>query len=272
MSVRAFETRGILKPAAVEQVFTLARHSPPANLAAFVERFWLVRWDLRGKPPYEQETLPYPCVNLVFGTHREGLHGVCTTRFVAHLEGEGWGLGVKFRPGGFRPFWHEEVSALRDRALDFGEAFGPDGEAVARAVKEARSDEARLGLVSAFLAARVPKSDDLKAVERVASLVQLLECSPTLTRVEALAEHAGISMRMMQRLFHEYVGVSPKWVIRRFRVHEATAQAAKGVDVDWASLAQELGYVDQAHFIREFKEQVGDTPQSYATLCARGVS
>src|SRR4051794_29443199 len=121
-SIAAESRRGILNPAAGDAHFALARHAPAPDLAGLVERHWIVRWDLRDRAPYEQETLPYPCVNLVIGTHRPGLHGVGTRRFVARLEGEGWVVGTKFRPGGFRPFWGAPMGTLTDRDLPLSEA------------------------------------------------------------------------------------------------------------------------------------------------------
>ena len=56
--------RGILRPAAEGSVFRLERFQPQGDLRLYVDRFWSVRWDLRGRAPYEQETLPHPCVNL----------------------------------------------------------------------------------------------------------------------------------------------------------------------------------------------------------------
>lgn len=82
------------------------------------------------------------------------------------------------------------------------------------------------------------------------------------------AEHAAISVRTLQRLFDEYVGVPPKWVVRRFRVQEAAERAREGGRVDWAALAVDLGYTDQPHFVHDFKAQVGRTPSEYAAWCA----
>jgi AraC-like DNA-binding protein len=78
----------------------------------------------------------------------------------------------------------------------------------------------------------------------------------------------GLSARALQRLFRRHVGVGPKWTLRRFRIHEAAERLAGGAPVDWAALAQELGYCDQAHFIRDFKAQVGRSPGVYAAECA----
>jgi AraC-like DNA-binding protein len=68
----------------------------------------------------------------------------------------------------------------------------------------------------------------------------------------------------MQRLFQRYVGVSPKWVIRRYRMHDAAERIAQGKEVDWISMANELGYFDQAHFIKDFRAQMGRSPTEYA--------
>jgi AraC-like DNA-binding protein len=77
-------------------------------------------------------------------------------------------------------------------------------------------------------------------------------------------------VRQLQRLFKEYVGVSPKWVIQRYRLLDAAERVAAGTIVNWADLALELGYADQAHFIRDFKGLVGRSPAEYARRLERG--
>src|SRR5437899_2043221 len=131
------DDRGILAPPlATSSPFTLARHAPSEDLTEVVDRFWIVRWDLTGSPAFEQETLPFPCVNMVLGAHRPGVHGPATARFVARLEGRGWVLGTKFRPAGFRGMLERGTSPadLVDRALGVAELFGPEGAELERAV------------------------------------------------------------------------------------------------------------------------------------------
>lgn len=83
-------------------------------------------------------------------------------------------------------------------------------------------------------------------------------------RVEDLAERLAVSVRTLQRLFRERVGVTPKWMLGRYRLHEAAERIAGGDVTDWAALALDLGYFDQAHFIRDFGAVVGRTPADYA--------
>ena len=89
--------------------------------------------------------------------------------------------------------------------------------------------------------------------------------------VEELCSHAGYSKRTLQRLFREYVGVKPKWVIERIRLHEAAERMAAG-DSDWPAMALDLGYFDQAHFIKAFKAVVGRSPADYALSASGSVA
>jgi transcriptional regulator GlxA family with amidase domain len=79
-------------------------------------------------------------------------------------------------------------------------------------------------------------------------------------RVDDVASKAGFSRRQLERLFRTYVGVSPKCVIQRYRLFEAADRLAEQPDANLAALAIELGYFDQAHFIRDFKAMIGSSP------------
>jgi AraC-like DNA-binding protein len=95
-----------------------------------------------------------------------------------------------------------------------------------------------------------------------ADIVARIAANPHVTQVRALAYDLGV--RALQRLFADYVGISPKWVIRRYRLHEVTERLAHGGFIDWAELAAELGYADQAHLTRDFKDIFGESPTRYA--------
>lgn len=265
-STPSVSTRGILVPGAEGKQFHLARYAPPADLAPFVERTWIVRWDLTGRPPHEQETLPHPTVNLVVEAGRSAVHGVGTRRFAVLLSGRGQVVGVKFKPGAFFPWLGRDVSEITDRAVPLAEMFGAEAVGLEREVLAGEDDARQITLVEAFLRARLPPPDE--NVAEVVESVQLALAHPEITRVEDLVARLGTTARTLERRFRRYVGVSPKWVIRRFRMHEAADRVAAGTVVEWSALAQELGYFDQAHFIRDFTAQIGRSPTEYAARCA----
>jgi AraC-like DNA-binding protein len=99
----------------------------------------------------------------------------------------------------------------------------------------------------------------------VAGIVERISADSGLRRVAALTEVTGMTRRRLQRLFADYVGVSPKWVMRRARLHEAALRAEAGADVDWPALALDLGYADQAHLVRDFTATLGVSPARYAS-------
>lgn len=259
--------RGILEPAAEGPIFRLRRHAPALDLRHALDRHWTVEWDLRGGRPFAQQILNHPNVNLSFEPDGAFVWGVGTTRTSHELRGRGWVLGTRFRPGGFRPFAGVAVATLTDRVVPLRELFGAaDADALEARVRGEDETEPRIAHVEAFLRERSAGPDG--RVAEVAAIVQLLLDEPQITRVDQLAARCHVSVRTLQRLFHDYVGVSPKWVVQRQRLHTAAERIADDPGLDLGRLAVEVGYFDQAHFINEFKAFVGRTPADYAAACA----
>ena len=94
-------------------------------------------------------------------------------------------------------------------------------------------------------------------------LTHLVRCADQ-CRLGDLCERAGTGPRTLQRKFLQYAGVSPTWVIRRYRLLEAAESVREGRPVSWAEIAAGLGYADQAHLIRDFRAAMGQTPAAYA--------
>jgi AraC-like DNA-binding protein len=260
------DTRGILNPYEGFRRFRLGRREPSAELAPWVERHWSVHWDLPAGEQFEQEILPHPSVQLAFEAHCATVHGIGTRRFVARLEGVGRVVGVKFVPGAFPAFSARPMVDLVDRVLPLADVFGERARELARHVADEVDEVRAVERIEAFLRELSPRRDENG--ETVARLVAFIRDERSMTRSEALARHAGLSLRSLQRLFERYLGLGPKWVICRARVQEAAERVSTGEAVDWALLAVELGYHDQAHLIHDFKAQVGFTPAAYAERCA----
>ena len=256
-------TRGILNPAASPSGLSFDDFPPCEELRPHVARIFVASWSLTA--PHVQPLLPCPCGYLVLGTERPGVHGVTTHRLEVELAGNGWVVGFRFRPGALRSFLDRPMHELRNRVMTLGDAFGPDGSRLALAVTRA-SPGGRVSLVEHFLLDQPrTSSPDAHLVDRA---VETARTMPEVHTVRALAERVGVSVRVLELRFRDYVGFSPKAMIRRCRVIELAEAVARGEHVDWAEQAARRGYADQAHLIRDFKEQVGAPPASYAALCA----
>ncbi len=254
--------RGVLYQRAAASRFQLRRYPPSPALAPFVDYYWVVRWDLRGEPAHEQAILPHPNVHLTFEPEQAAIYGVITKLFLRKIEGQGVTLGVRFWPGGFRPFWPEPITRLTGQVVPAVQLFGPGAEQARQVVVTDPDDAVLVARVEGVLESARPARDPV--AEQVALMVAQIVADTALRRVDQLAATLELPVRRLQRLFADYVGVSPKWVMRRARLHDAALRAEQGGPVDWAELAADLGYSDQAHLTRDFSAIIGEPPARYA--------
>lgn len=255
-------SRGLLHERMSMAHFDLVRIAPSDALLPFVENYWLILWDLKGKPPYRQQNLPHPSVNMVIVPGGEsGVFGVQTGVWNYTLEGSGRAFGVKFRPGMFRPFTDHPISDLQDTLAPVAGYFDQDHESLEQRLSALNDPMSFATDIEYLLSAKTPIADQ-KAIE-AETLVRMVDETPDILRVEQLAEAAGLNLRSLQRVFDTYIGVSPKWVIERYRLLDAVAALNSGGSTSLTALAHQLGYFDQAHFTRSFKAITGNPPSFY---------
>ena len=92
--------------------------------------------------------------------------------------------------------------------------------------------------------------------------MKLIKNEKGIYRVEQLSERVNLSIRTLQRMFHSYVGVSPKWLIRKYRLHHLLKEFEEE-RVEITEAAALLDYTDQSHLIKDFSELIGITPKRY---------
>ena len=206
-------------------------------------------------------------MHLVFeGGHAE-IEPISPNEFVRRLEGRGQALGVKFRPAGFRPILASPVSRIAGRRLSGSVVLGPEVDALAEVLGHAEDVNHVVGEVDGFL--RSLGTGPLPMTTTVNSIVDHIVGDRSVTRVDDLAERLGTSTRRLQRLFAEHVGLGPKWVINRCRLHSAAEVAARSAAVDWPELAAALGY-RESHLVRDFTSALGSPPERYRRLATGG--
>jgi transcriptional regulator GlxA family with amidase domain len=251
--------RGVLRTPATGWELGLWR--PRRELAPAVDWYWVVRWDLSGRPDHQQSVVAHPAAHLVVEHHRALLYGPQRQRFDRTLIGAGRVIGARLRPGVVRQRLGEPMRALADRAVP-ADVLGLDGASLVRALERHDDPDEAVDLLEAALAPVLPATLDATAA-LAQRAVELLVARPELSRAGALAAELHLSVRSLHRLFHDAIGVGPAWVARRLRLQEAL-ERSDGASVDWARLAAELGYYDQAHLVREFSAVVGTPPGRYA--------
>jgi AraC-like DNA-binding protein len=259
------DSRGILRPQESLRALRRSRSAVPGPLTAHLDLFWHVEWDLPGGVIHHQRLLTLPAVHVVIEARDATVIGPLRRPWGRELSSHGWALGVMFRPGAFRDVLNAPVRTLTDRSIPISDVFGPAGDQLAAAIRGAVTDDERFALAAKFFADRLPAPSADQAA--VTAAVQRVIDDQAIMGVADLAQACHWSIRHLQRLFAEHVGVTPKWAIRRYRLVNAAERAARQREVQWESLAHELGYSDQSHLIRDFTEIIGMSPARYADAC-----
>ena len=257
------DSRGILHPGRFTQAVRLTRFPPTEALAGLVDRFWVVEWELPPGEQHRQEVLPHPCANLSVGW-LEGtwLAGVTTRVVVRELSGSGWNVAAMTTPGGLGAFLPGPAAALTDSYVPMADHLAVPDDLLERCARHDAAPE-RVAVLAAALE-RAVVIDRVEVAREVAQIAGHAERDRNLRTAKALAVVAGYGIRTLQRLFAEYVGVPPAWVLRRYRLIDAAEAVRDGTAVNWADLSRELGYADQAHLVRDFRSALGVTPAAYA--------
>ena len=260
--------RGLLQRTTSFEHFRLTRFEPSEDLREAVEHHWMILHDLGDRPPYTQQNLSHPSQHIVINPKGEtGLFGAASGVFTYRLEQTGRVFGTKFRPGMFRLYFGRAVSALTDACLPVETTFDRTSAALAEEFA-GLNDPLQMAERMEELVRRKPVQADAKAVQ-ARTIVAAIEATPEVTSAAGIAERFGMTVRTLQRLFEQYVGLSPKWVIDRYRMLEAVEVLNAGAEAGLTELAHRLGYFDQAAFNHAFEKLTGKPPSHYRDHSSR---
>jgi len=239
------------------------RPKPP--LSDYVECFWVLQGDGQVQSSPER-LLPDGCVELIlnfgdpFNEHiREtGLTEVQPLRFIVGQmtrpvlispSGRIDVVGVRFAPGGALPFIRIPLKELTDSTVTLSDI----DPALDREIAECPNPELVESLLTRLLASRNLRSSEVRYA------TSCIVNSNGRVPVDQLAHDTGISGRQLERRFLREVGLPPKLLSRILRFQQVF-RAVEHPGMNWAAVAVDCGYFDQAHLIRDFRQFAGRTP------------
>ena len=84
--------------------------------------------------------------------------------------------------------------------------------------------------------------------------------------VKDISDREVISERQIRRIFNNWIGINPKTFCKIVRFQNTINTKRLPQEINWINLALESGYYDQTHFINEFKELSGITPEKFFSI------
>ena len=244
---------------------------PSAAFAPFVRCLWHLSGPASAVP-VAQPIVPDGCVEIVLnlGDPFLRVNGGTVVQPAAMVVGQITGpvvviptgvvdiWGVRLHPWGAAACLAIPVGELRETIVEL--------DAVARSLTGLpsevydgqRREHALLGAVERWIRGRHAPDPGVRAA------VELITRAPTPPSVRTVGAKLGRSTRWVQRVFRETVGLSPKMLTRINRVQRAMRAARSHPARTWSSIAADVGYFDQSHLVRDFRQLVGCTPSQFS--------
>ena len=170
-------------------------------------------------------------------------------------------IGVRFRPGGLHPFLPVPVAEVNDAVEEAELLWGRGARELRERLLDANSIAERFQLLERQLLAW--GGGGLEPDASLAYVLGRLTSAPGETWIRSLAEEVGLTQKRLVRAFEEKVGLKPKTLSRVLRFQTVLKKIERESRVSWSFVAQEAGYYDQAHFIRDFESLSGLKPSQY---------
>jgi AraC-like DNA-binding protein len=186
--------------------------------------------------------------------------GSHTASYVSNIAADEPVMAVHFRPGGAFPFLGIPLGDLEDAYVGVDQVWGSDGRDLHERLIETPSAQARFQILEQFLLSRPSLTVDRQP--GVAEALAAIENDPSI-RMADIRHQVGLAAKRLIALFRAEVGLSPKAYARVRRLQAALRLLGAG-PVGGARVAAEVGYFDQAHFVRDFESFTGMTPTQYS--------
>ncbi|KAA3449229.1 AraC family transcriptional regulator [Mesorhizobium sp. SARCC-RB16n] len=164
---------------------------------------------------------------------------------------------VNFTPLGARRFFRLPMSELTDSMVVLDDVLGGEGLVLRERLGNEPDWTARFDIAEAFVAARLESATDTPL--EIAWAYDRIIASGGRTRIASIAERLGWSRKHLADKFSDATGIGPKMLSRIVRFNRAL-RLSRQQTVDWADVAADCGYADQAHLVREFRVLAGETP------------
>jgi AraC-like DNA-binding protein len=171
-------------------------------------------------------------------------------------------IGILFRPGVGRVFFPIAPHELHNTDIALSELCPGAADRLLNDVCSAPGEHAQFLVVEQYLIRKLANAPPIHPA--VTYAVEQLSREGGVRSVRKIQLDTGLSHTRFIHLFREHVGLTPKLFHRVRRFHALLDEITKGIPVNWAQLAAECGYFDQAHLIRDFRVFAGITPLEYS--------
>jgi AraC-like DNA-binding protein len=190
--------------------------------------------------------------------------GQTTLPIVGHIKGQAKYLVVFFQPLGLYQLFGGDVSLLTNKSQHLCEFLGDEiFENLYQKIISKDDINLQIEFLNKFFMNQVSDYDNFSVLNNALNLIYQANGNIS---VAELARKCKVNRRMLERQFKIKVGVSPKIYAQIFRFKFMMNYLSQNPNTSWADLSEIVGYYDQSHLIRYFKEYLNISPNNLVTL------
>jgi AraC-like DNA-binding protein len=174
-------------------------------------------------------------------------------------------LVVFFQPLGiYQLFGLNNMSELTNRSIGILDFLGEKkGETLLKELMSESETLKQINVLNNFFLQQRPVYDDCAQVKIALNLIH--ETKGNIS-VKAILEKCGLSRRSLERAFKNKIGISPKVYSQVFRFKCTMNHLKENPLTTWSELSNIIGFFDQPHLIRYFKEYLQVSPNNLVQL------
>ncbi|WP_189631581.1 helix-turn-helix domain-containing protein [Roseivirga thermotolerans] len=250
---------------------------PSAHLSGIVSHYWVTTTDFEPNSlTTEQTCLPLGTAEWIIQVRGELQLGkidnewrVFPSNYVVGLmdkpvhwkmHGNSQVIGISLKPEWFSAIFRFPLNSVHNAFIEAQFLDNPIFSLLRNHLLKEENLEKQVALVDEFL---IDWMDEQKvANEFFVRAVGATRTGNALFSTKALRDNFYLCDRQIQRLFKSHFGLSPKAYERITRFSHTIERITQNPKPCWNTLADELGYSDRAHLVREFKYFAGFTPSS----------
>ena len=248
------------------------RFEPSAKLSAIIECYWFINSD----HPINSNEFLHPDggmgIILNYGDAFQFddilnndlciLDGSNTLSKKLSLKGSLNAIGIRFKPAGANLLFSLPLNELKNETISLSDTTLKKPSELYYNLIEAQTFHSKVLVIENWLCHSLHSEKNISNV--VLASLMLIKAHKGLLPIKSVASQLDYNQRRIERLFNAQVGMTPKEYSRILRIEQARAYIKNNKDSSFATIAYDLGYYDQAHFINQFKNVEGITPREYS--------
>ena len=259
---------------------------PSDKLKPYIKQYWAIENALKKGEQYTQRIIPSGLPELILYLNHKPkiltknrsfednflLNGQQNDYYDILISENLSIFSISFLPQGISQFFPLPISELLNNDVPLKYLNNKLYVELETRLSEPSSFQTKINIVEECLCKLLNDNQKRFEFQRISNTIECIRKAKGNIEIETLASNACLSRKQFERVFSDYIGISPKQYLRIIRLQASVYLKSKNENISLTELAYENGYYDQSHFINEFKAMTGLSPKQFFNDCELPIS